>query len=81
MPAQLNDHDLLVRIDARTEALQEHVSEMKETLTTKADADRVARLEGRMDKSDDNQKQADKKLNYICGGLIALQALLKVTGH
>jgi len=70
MPQQLNDHDLLVRIDARTEALQETQLEMKETLHSKADADRVARLEQRQDKS-------DAKLNYVVGGILALEALLK----
>ncbi len=77
MPAQLNDHDLLVRIDARTETLQQDSLEIKEELKAKADAERVARIEVRQDKSEARQETAERKLNYILGGLVVFEAALK----
>lgn len=84
MPQLLNDNDLIVRIvriDARTEAMQATQLELKEKMTEKADTERVARLEARQDKSDDRHSQTDKKLNYVIGGLIALESLLKLVWH
>ncbi len=81
MPQQMNDHDLLVRIDARTEALQEVVAEMKDALTAKADAAWVTRIEARQEKTELRVSSNERKLNYLAGGLIAVEAALRLLGH
>ena len=81
MPAQLNDHDLIVRIDARTETLQQTSIEIKEELKAKADAERVARLEARQEKAEQKRESSDRKLNYILGGLVVFEAALKLVAR
>lgn len=67
---QASDRELLVRIDERVAALQAVVLELKKDVKEKADATRLTKLESRVTKN-------DRKLSYICGGFVVLEALLK----
>ena len=70
LTTQASDRDLLVRIDERTAALQADFAELKLDVKEKADAARVAKLERRVGKN-------ERRLSYICGGLIVIEALLR----
>lgn len=72
MPAQqMNDHDLLVRLDTKLDALTGTIGEMKTALPLKADAGRVDKLEARVERS-------DRKLYTIAGGLAAAELFLRL---
>ena len=87
----INENDLLVtvvRIDSRTKAMQEGLGEIKATLSSKADAATVAaaiqRVEARLDKSDEKHVESDKRhntndkrFNYVVGGIVVIEALLR----
>lgn len=78
----INENDLLVcvvRIDSRTKAMQEGIGEIKATLVSKADVATVSKLETRMDESEKRHARTEKMMNYMVGGFIVLEALIKMT--
>ena len=65
-----SDHELLVRIDERVAALQTDFAELKHDVKAKAEATTVTKLAVRVGK-------IERRMSYICGGLLVLEALLR----
>ncbi len=70
MSQPMDDHDLLVRLDAKLDVLSASFGEMKSSVSGKADAQRVDKLEIR-------QEATERKMYMIVGGLAALEFALK----
>lgn len=73
MPNELNDHDLLVRLDTKLDQLSTDFREVKESVRGKADSLRVEKVETRLD-------ETQRKLYMISGGLIVVESLLRWIG-
>ncbi len=73
MPQAMNDHDLLVRLDTKLDALTAGFQDLKLTVNSKADSTRVDRLESRADGQDKRLDGHDKKLAMFAGGLIVFE--------
>ena len=76
MPQSFDDHEMLIRLDTKLDALKESVAEVKESLSevnqavaTKADVTAVDKLEQRIDKLEEAQEKDRQKLWMILGGL------------
>ena len=65
-----SDHDLLVRLDAKLDALSVQFSEVRSSVSTKAEAGRVDRLEAQIN-------SMEHKVYMATGGLLSLQIILK----
>jgi hypothetical protein len=78
MPQGMDDHDLLVRLDTKLDALTAAFQELKTTVNSKADSSRVARLEERADNQDKRLDGHDKKLAMFAGGWLVFEALAKI---
>ena len=74
----IDGRDLLIRLDTKMDALQASFTEMKAAVNSKAEAERVKDLETRVEKLDERQREGSKKLYMICGGITALELILKV---
>ncbi len=73
----IEERDLLIRLDTKMDALQASFTEMKASVNSKAEAERVKELETKVEKIDERQRESSKKLYMICGGIAALELLLK----
>lgn len=67
---QASDRELLIRIDERTAALQTDFTEMKRDVKEKASIATVNKLERRVGRN-------DRRISYICGGLMLIDQLLR----
>lgn len=67
---QASDRELLIRIDERIASLQTDFVELKQDVKEKASITSVNKLQRRVNKN-------DRRLSYICGGLIVIEAAMK----
>lgn len=67
------DHDLLVRLDTKLDQLSADFREMKTSLSGKADAARVDKLESQVE-------DTKRRLYMMAGGLVVIEALLRYAG-
>lgn len=70
----MSDHDLLVVAVTKLDALSASVNEMRASVSTKAEAVRVDKLETRLDAT-------ERKVYLMTGALLAIQAALKLLAH
>lgn len=75
MPQGMDDHDLLVRLDTKLDALSLSFQELKATVNSKADISRVDRLEERSDLQDRRLDAHDRKLAMFAGGCLVFEVV------
>ena len=74
----LDDHDLLVRLDAKLDGLSTQFSEVKATIHQKADTVRVEKLDLLVDKLETRLDSNEHKLYMLLGGVAVLEVVLKI---
>ena len=75
-PSQLDDHDLLIRLDAKLDALSAAFADIKTSLSGKAEGTHLTELKVRVDKLEGRTGNSEKKIAMIAGGLIVIDVVI-----